>query len=175
VSARTSSASASADPFGGGRQAARALLASLLFRVRHAWHDAPPDFATFAAGEGVRTPAEVTEHLAGLMRFAARALPAASDGGPAHDVPAASPSRAPTGSVPALADFEAACRALDAALAHGAPGDGSLAPEAMLRGPLADALTHAGQLTLLRRLAGAPVASVSYWRVPMPGPGDAEG
>jgi hypothetical protein len=163
------------DPFGGGRRAARALLASVLFRVRHAWRDAPPDFAGFAAGEGVRTPADVTEHLAGLMRFAARALPAASDGGPPHEVSAASPSRAPSGSVPALADFEAACHALDVALASGAPGDDPLSPEAMLRGPLADALTHAGQLTLLRRLAGAPVDKVSYWRVRMPAPGDAEG
>jgi len=153
------------------------MLASLVFRVRHAWRDAPPGFAGFAAGDGVRTPAEVTEHLAGLMRFAGRALPVTGRGGAANGDPAGSTatSRASAEKNRALADFEAACRALDAALAYGSPGDDPLSPEAMLRGPLADALTHAGQLALLRRLAGAPVEPVSYWRVTMPAPGDAEG
>lgn len=171
-----SAATSSPDPFGGGRRAARAMLASLVFRVRHAWGNAPPGFAAFGAGDGVRTPAEVTEHLAGLLRFAARALPA-TGAGAANGDPAGPPvsSRTPAGTNPALTEFETACRVLDAALAHGSPGDGQLSPEAMLRGPLADALTHAGQLTLLRRLAGAPVESVSYWRVTMPAPGDAEG
>ena len=34
--------------------------------------------------------------------------------------------------------------------------------ERLLQGPLADALTHTGQLTLLRRLAGAPVAHENF-------------
>jgi hypothetical protein len=34
----------------------------------------------------------------------------------------------------------------------------------MLQGPIADALTHVGQLTLLRRLAGSPVRGENYLR-----------
>ncbi len=34
--------------------------------------------------------------------------------------------------------------------------------EQFLQGPLADAMTHAGQLAMLRRLAGAPVPSENF-------------
>ncbi|MQA91228.1 MAG: hypothetical protein GEU90_13515 [Gemmatimonas sp.] len=37
-------------------------------------------------------------------------------------------------------------------------------PERLLQGPLADAMTHAGQLALLRRLAGAPVAAENFFQ-----------
>ena len=36
-------------------------------------------------------------------------------------------------------------------------------PEQLFQGPVADALTHVGQLTLLRRLAGAPVRGENYY------------
>lgn len=158
------------DPFGGGRAAARALLASLAFRVRHAWRDAPAGFAERRPAEGARSPEELVRHLVDLLRFAATAF----------DAPPTAPAPAPAeraGDASALAAFEAACRDLDRALRDGAaagtPRDAAaLDPAAMLRGPLADALTHAGQLTLLRRLADAPVERVSYWRVPMPAPSD---
>jgi hypothetical protein len=153
------------DPFGGGRSAARTLLASLAFRMRHAWRDAPTTFPAYRAAPGVRTPAEITEHVTGLLRFAGTALGGAVRGDAAPEAADGSP----------LVPFEAACRRLDALLRDGAPSDAELDPDAMLRGPLADALTHAGQLTLLRRLAGAPVAKVAYWRVPMPAPDEGEG
>jgi hypothetical protein len=153
------------DPFGGGRAAARTLLASLAFRMRHAWRDAPPGFATFRAAAGARTPAEITEHVTDLLRFAGTALGGAARGDAAPRSTDGSP----------LAAFEAAARWLDGRLLDGVPADAELAPDAMLRGPLADALSHAGQLTLLRRLAGAPVEKVAYWRVPMPAPGEANG
>lgn len=49
---------------------------------------------------------------------------------------------------------------LDAGLSSRTPETKVL--ERLLQGPLADALTHAGQLTLLRRLAGAPVARENF-------------
>lgn len=159
------------DPFGGGRAAARALLASLAFRVRHAWHDAPDGFAEARPAEGARSPGELLVHLVDLLRLAATALDApATD--PADRGPARAESDARDEVSQALDAFEAACRDLDRALRDGVPSGASLDPTAMLRGPLADALTHAGQLTLLRRLANAPVQRVSYWRVPMPAPSD---
>ena len=36
--------------------------------------------------------------------------------------------------------------------------------ERLAQGPLADALTHVGQITLLRRLAGAPVRGENYFK-----------
>jgi hypothetical protein len=37
-----------------------------------------------------------------------------------------------------------------------------ISDEQFLQGPLADAMTHAGQLAMLRRLAGSPVASEDF-------------
>ena len=37
-------------------------------------------------------------------------------------------------------------------------------PEKLFQGPIADALTHVGQLTMLRRLAGSPVRGESYFK-----------
>lgn len=178
---------ASPDPFGGGRAASRALLASLAFRVRHACGDAPRGFASFRVADGVRTPAELLTHLTDLLRFAATALESAGGDRPDHDPTRNRPARdgAAAGEAEAgeagadlswtdrLASFDAACATLDRRLAAGTPSGGRLTPEAMVRGPLADAVTHAGQLVLLRRLAGRPVAAVSYWRVTMDRPSDA--
>ena len=51
---------------------------------------------------------------------------------------------------------------LDAQLASQDPQGASI--EQVLQGPIADALTHVGQLTLLRRLAGSPVRGENYMR-----------
>ena len=46
-------------------------------------------------------------------------------------------------------------------LESGTPLSGTT-PERLLQGPLADAMTHAGQLAMLRRLAGNPVAPENF-------------
>jgi hypothetical protein len=37
-------------------------------------------------------------------------------------------------------------------------------PEKLFQGPVADALTHIGQLTMLRRLASAPIRGENYYK-----------
>ena len=49
----------------------------------------------------------------------------------------------------------------DAYLAAGSEG---YPPELLFQGPVADALTHVGQLAMLRRMAGAPVRGENYFR-----------
>jgi len=56
--------------------------------------------------------------------------------------------------------FFAALSAFDAYLASDEPMGASL--ERLFQGPIADALTHVGQLTMLRRLAGAPIRGENY-------------
>jgi hypothetical protein len=58
--------------------------------------------------------------------------------------------------------FFAALRRLDDCLASGAPL-GHPATK-LFQGPIADALTHVGQISMLRRLAGAPVRGENYLR-----------
>jgi hypothetical protein len=140
----------------------RCLLASLDYRFVVVTSGAPVDFGQFRAGEGVRTPAEIVRHLSGLLELIQQQF------GPVELHP------------PGNDDFESEClrfraslRGLDRCLAEGRPFSPTrpgLEFEGLLRGPVSDALTHIGQLAMLRRLAGSPVERVRYWQVEMPAP-----
>jgi hypothetical protein len=56
--------------------------------------------------------------------------------------------------------FFSALAALDARLASGQPL--GFDEEKLFQGPVADALTHVGQITMLRRMAGSPVRAENY-------------
>ena len=58
--------------------------------------------------------------------------------------------------------FSAALRAFDDYLAAPLPLGSSA--EKLFQGPVADALTHIGQIAMLRRLSGSPVRGESYFR-----------
>jgi hypothetical protein len=58
--------------------------------------------------------------------------------------------------------FFAGLRAFDRRLASGEPL--GFSAEKLFQGPVADALTHTGQIALLRRMAGAPVRGENYFR-----------
>ncbi len=58
--------------------------------------------------------------------------------------------------------FHAGLQRFDDFLAGGEPL--GAAPERLLQGPVADALTHVGQLALLRRLAGSPLRGEDYFK-----------
>lgn len=141
---------------GGGAGLERHLLASLRFRFDHACDGAPADFEAFEAGAGVRTPGELVRHLTGLVRKARALL----DGTPAEPPE-------PGAWAQETLRFRRELAALDDAFAAGPVPWTEQAARAW-RGPLMDAFTHVGQLTTLRRLAGAPVAPVSYGRAAMP-------
>ena len=57
--------------------------------------------------------------------------------------------------------FFASLAAFDAYLASDKPLGGTA--EKLFQGPVADALTHTGQLAMLRRLAAAPVCSENFY------------
>jgi hypothetical protein len=52
-------------------------------------------------------------------------------------------------------------KSFDDYLASAAPVDVPL--EKLFQGPVADALTHAGQIAILRRMAGAPLGGENYY------------
>ena len=58
--------------------------------------------------------------------------------------------------------FFATLRVFDEFLASGAPL--AAGAEGLFQGPVADALTHVGQIAMLRRMAGAPVKGENYFR-----------
>ncbi len=128
----------------------RHFLAALAYRTQKALRDAPPDFGTFEAGGGVRPTAELLRHMTSVLGYArtyfvggqyrAAALPTLAD---------------------ELARFHDMLRDLARHLEQGPPLR-ETTPEQLLQGPFADAMTHAGQLALLRRLAGSPVPPENF-------------
>jgi hypothetical protein len=132
------------------RHLLRHFLAALAYRTQKALRGAPEGFAEFRAGPTVRTPHELLWHMSGLIGYARTML----HGGRYE------PPRLP-GLTDEVERFHALLAALSSDLADGSLA-ASISDEQFLQGPLADAMTHAGQLALLRRLAGSPVASENF-------------
>jgi hypothetical protein len=134
------------------RELLRHIVATIAYRGGKAVRGAPPAFAGFAASDATRTPERILAHIGDLFDWAlsiAKGKQAWQDSKPlAWD--------------DEVARFFRALGAFDAYLAS----DEVLAapPEQLFQGPLADALTHVGQLTMLRRLSGAAMKSENYYR-----------
>lgn len=137
----------SADP---ARELLRHTVATLAYRGGKAVRGAPPGFSGFRAGAGTRSAGEVLAHIGDLLDWAV----AQADGD--RSWKPISPSTWDADSV----RFFSALEKLDARLASdtelGTPA------EKLFQGPIADALTHTGQINLMRRLAGAPVRGENY-------------
>jgi len=134
----------------------RHVLVTLADRLEHAVGDAPAGFAAFDAGSGVRTPLALVRHMRRLMRFAA-----------AQWVGSEVAEAEPLDWCHELEGWSADLRALDALLRAQPQPSGPVGAHQVLQGPLVDAATHVGQLVMLRRMAGAPVARRAYWQVAM--------
>lgn len=128
------------------------FLAAIAYRTQKALRDAPPGFQDFAIGAEARTPGDVLRHMTSVLGYA-RTFKLG-------------------GSYPIKPDALETFRAeqvrfhdmLESLRDHldetGALG--SLTAQQLLQGPLADVMTHVGQLAMLRRLAGAPVAPENF-------------
>jgi hypothetical protein len=128
----------------------RHFLGALAYRTQKALRDAPPNFGQFRAGHDVRTPAELMRHMTSVMGYARTYFV----GGRYWPEP-----------LPDLAAEVARFHDMLADVAAHLEGDSELrgiSPEQLLQGPFADAMTHAGQLAMLRRLAGAPVPPENF-------------
>jgi len=134
------------------REMLRHTLATLAYRGGKAVRGAPEGFAQFGAGGSARTPAEILAHVGDLLDWAlsiARGEQRWQDSAPlAWDEE--------------VARFFKGLEEFDAYLASEAPL--AATAEALFQGPIADALTHVGQIALLRRMAGAPVRGENYFR-----------
>jgi hypothetical protein len=121
------------------------FLASLAYRTQKALRGASPNFADFRAAPGVRTPHEILFHMTNVLaavrwRFVGETW---------------RPSRAKTFEAEVLR-FHETLQELGQHLKAGTRLHGTT-PEVVLQGPLSDAMTHAGQLAMLRRFSGSPV------------------
>ncbi len=130
----------------------RHAVATLAYRGGKAVLGAPDGFASFRAGETTRTAGQILAHIGDLLEWALWL----SKG--EHRWRDSTPLPWDQG----VAWFFAALKNLDLYLESDAPL-GSPA-EKLFQGPIADALTHVGQLATLRRLAGSGVRGENYFK-----------
>jgi hypothetical protein len=128
------------------------LAATLAYRAAKVLRDAPPDFHARAFGDATRRPVRIVAHMADLMAWGITMVEGkhawAAAGGDDWNTE--------------VRRFFVNIEGLDRALADGATPADAVAP--LIKGPLADALTHVGQLAMLRGMAGLPVRPENYAR-----------
>jgi len=132
------------------RQLLRHTVATLAYRGQKAVRGAPADFSDFRAYETTRTPGKILAHICDLLDWA---LSQAKGKEEWHD-------SKPLPWNEEVMRFSVALQALDDYLASASPL--AVPPEKLFQGAIADALTHVGQISLLRRMAGSPVRAENY-------------
>ena len=134
------------------KQLLRHTVATLAYRGGKAVTNAPEGFSGFRVKEGTRTPGEILAHIGDLLDWA---LSLARGEQIWHN-------STPLVWEDEVKRFFEALKKFDSYLASeevlGCP-TGKL-----FQGPVADALTHVGQIAMLRRLAGAPVKGENYFK-----------
>ncbi len=129
----------------------RHTVATLAYRGGKAVRGAPEEFSKFQVASGTRTPGQTLAHIGDLLDWA---LSLADGKHVWHD-------SAPQAWEQDVVRFFAALRKFDRRLASKKPL--GFPAEKLFQGPIADALTHVGQIAMLRRLAGSPVRGENYF------------
>jgi len=131
------------------RELLRHALATIAYRAARALAGAPAEFDHFA-GAG-RQPIEILAHMGDLIDWSRTAAQGHMHWHTSQPLPWPQEQER----------FFASLRAFDSLLAS---GEAIHAPaERLLQGPIADALTHVGQLAMLRRLAGSPTRGENFY------------
>ena len=128
----------------------RHTLATIAYRAAKVERDAPPGFGTFQLGKNARTPVEIVAHLGDLFDWALRMAKGESDWVQSK----------PGSWRKEVARFHASLLELDRYLASDSPL--GVTTEELFQGPISDALTHIGQIAIMRRQDNSPVRSEVY-------------
>src|SRR5688572_4696171 len=139
-----------ADAERGARDLLRHTVATLAYRGAKAVAGAPPEFASFRSSDSARTPVALLSHIGDLLDWAV----SLAEGNQRWN------AVEPAEWEEATTRFFAGLAAFDDYLASNRPL--AWPAERLFQGPVADALTHVGQLMMMRRLAGCPVRSENY-------------
>jgi hypothetical protein len=129
----------------------RHALATLAYRGGKTLRGASPAFAQFRTDPSAKPPVAILAHIGDLLDWSltlAQGHPAWSNAEPlAWELE--------------VERFFTSLEKLDARLASEAPLECD--PGRLFQGPIADALTHVGQLAMLRRMAGEPMRGENYF------------
>ena len=133
------------------REVLRHMVATVAYRGGVAVVDAPESFATFHVHETTRTPGEILAHIGDLLE------------GSLHLCKGEMIflTSTPLTWKEEIARFFSAVKTFDSYLATEAPL--ACPVEKLVQGPIGDALTHVGQIVMLRRIAGTPIRPTAYF------------
>ena len=132
------------------REFLRHTIATVAYRGGKAIRNAPVSFANFKAGESTKTPLQIVSHMGDLYDWA---LSQANGKEAWNDSPVLSWKEE-------VDRFFASLKAFDDYLASGEEIHFPI--ETLFQGPIADSLTHVGQIAMLRRLADSPIKGENY-------------
>jgi len=130
----------------------RHTLSTLAYRGGKAFRGAPDNFSSFRIGTAGRTAGEILSHICDVLDWG---LIMARDKHVWHE-------SAPQAWDLDVERFFNVLREFDDFLASGAPLQAPL--DKLFQGPVADALTHVGQIAMLRRLAEAPLKGENFFK-----------
>ena len=133
------------------RQLLRHTVATIAYRGAKAVRGAPEAFSSFTCGGGCRSAGEILAHIGDLLDWA---LSMADGSRQWHD-------SKPQSWNDDVRRFHSALAAFDSYLVSDKPLQAPM--EKLFQGPIADALTHVGQIAVMRRLAGSPVKGENYF------------
>ena len=133
------------------REVLRHMVATVAYRGGVAVADAPQAFAEFRAHETTRTPGEILAHIGDLLEGSLHLVKGEMVYLTSTPLPWADEIRR----------FFSAVKEFDSYLASDAPLACPI--ERLIQGPVGDALTHVGQIVMLRRMAGKPVEGAEYF------------
>lgn len=134
------------------RELLRHTLATLAYRTAKPLREPPEGFHGFQAPNRTRTPLSIVAHMADLIEWGHRMAARGTERGRSQKRGSWDEE---------VARFYQALQAFDTFLAGEQPMQRSA--QRIFQGPIADALTHCGQLNLLRRLAGTPTKGENYY------------
>ena len=134
------------------RQFLRHILATIAYRGGKALRGAPAGFGEFHASETTRTPGQILAHVGDLLDWALSQVSGKEKWSDSKPLAWEDGGKRFFSSLQALDDYLASDSAL------------GCTPEKLFQGALADALTHIGQISMLRRLAGSHVRAENYSR-----------
>jgi len=133
------------------RQLLRHTLATLAYRGGKALRGAPDGFSAFTCGGGCRSAGQILAHIGDLLDWGLSMASGNSKWNTSN----------PQSWNDDVKRFHAVLTDFDAYLASNEPLHAPI--EKLFQGPVADALTHVGQIAVLRRLANSPVKGENYF------------
>jgi hypothetical protein len=134
------------------RQLLRHSVAAVAYRGAKALRGAPESFATFKSGDSSRTPAKILAHLGDLFDWTLSMSQGEMTWRDSEPLPWNAEADRFFASLKKFDDLLASAESLKAPI------------EKLFQGPVADALTHIGQIAMLRRLAGYRIKGENYFK-----------